>query len=116
MSEFYSYSQSRFMMGGNSNPFQNRTQYAFELATSAHYRQFHEMKSEMPSDVLELFKANEIGFVRPPVKRKCRSLDPVSTLGMNLAEMFAIPNLEMEEELRKETKAERKERIKREKT
>lgn len=58
MSDYYMYSQSRYMTGGSNNPFQNRTQYAFELATSAHYRQFHEMKAEMPSDVLELFKAN----------------------------------------------------------
>ena len=113
MNDFYSYSQSRYMMGNNSNPFQNRTQYAFELATSAHYRQFHEMRSEMPSDVLELFKANEIGFVKAPLKRKCRSLDPVSSLGMNLAEMFAIPNLEMEEEA-KETLLERRKRVKEE--
>ena len=35
-----------------ANPFQNKAQYAFEQTTSAHYRQFHEMKSEMPSDVL----------------------------------------------------------------
>ena len=30
----------------------------FEMNTSAQHKQFHEMKSEMPSDVLELFKAN----------------------------------------------------------
>lgn len=55
MSDFYMYSQNRFIGG---NPMQNRTQYAFEMASSTHYRQFHEMRSEMPSDVLELFKAN----------------------------------------------------------
>lgn len=43
------YSQNRFMGG---NPLQNRSQYAFEMVTSAQHRQFHEMKSEMPSDVL----------------------------------------------------------------
>lgn len=93
MSDGYTFNQSRYMMGGSTNPFQNRTQYAFELATSARYRQYHEMRSEMPSDVLELFKPNEIGFLKAPIKRKCRSLDPVSTLGMDLTEMFAIPNL-----------------------
>jgi hypothetical protein len=55
----YMYTQNRFMSG---NPLQNRAQYGFEMVTSAQYRQHHEMRSEMPSDVLELFKANEIGF------------------------------------------------------
>ena len=116
MNDNYMYTQNRFSMGGSSNPFQNRTQYAFEVATSARYRQFHEMRSEMPKDVLELFKPNEIGFLKAPPKRKCRALDPVSSLGMDLTEMFAIPNLEIEEEEIKETKIERKERIKRERS
>ena len=69
----------------------------------------------MPKDVLELFKPNEVGFLKAPPKRKCRPLDPVSSLNMDLTEMFAIPNLEIEEEV-KETKLERKERIKRERS
>jgi hypothetical protein len=47
----------------------------------------------MTSDVLELFKANQIGFLKAPIKHKCRPIDPISTLGMDLTEMFAIPNL-----------------------
>ncbi len=46
------------------------------------------MKSEMPSDVIELFKANEIGFLKAPLKPKCRSLDPTSTMKINLMEIF----------------------------
>lgn len=49
------YNPGRFVGG---NPLQNRAQYAFQVVSSAQHRQFHEMKSEMPSDVLELFKAN----------------------------------------------------------
>lgn len=110
MSEFYGYSSSRF-----ANPLQNRMQNEFEKITSAKHKQFHEMKSEMTSDVLELFRANEIGFLKAPVKKKCRPLDPVSSLGMNLTEIFAIPNLEMIEEEKRETKAERRQRIAEEK-
>ena len=51
----------------------------------------------MPSDVLELFKANEVGFLRAPVKPKCRPLDPVLTMKIDLMEMFSIPNLELME-------------------
>lgn len=53
--DMYMYGQNRLISG---NPLQNRAQYGFEMVTSAQYKQFHEMKSEMPSDVLELFKAN----------------------------------------------------------
>jgi hypothetical protein len=70
----------------------------FDMPSSAQYRQFHEMKAEMPSDVLELFKANEVGFLKAPVKPVCRSLDPISTMKINLMEMFQIPNLELMEE------------------
>jgi hypothetical protein len=52
--DMYMYAQNRYI----SSNVQNRAQYGFEMVTSAQYRQFHEMKSEMPSDVLELFKAN----------------------------------------------------------
>jgi hypothetical protein len=69
----------------------------------------------MPSDVLELFKANDVGFLRAPVKKKCRALDPVSAIDMNLTEMFSIPNLELIEEEKKETKAEQKQRVAEEK-
>ena len=50
------------------------------------------MKAEMPSDVLELFKANDITFVKAPVKPKCRRLDPVTTTCKNISDMFDIPN------------------------
>lgn len=82
MSDYFMFGNNNYSMGGN--PFQNRTQYAFEQATSAHFRQFHELKAEMQNDVLELFRSNEIGFLKAPVKKRCRSLDPVSALGMNL--------------------------------
>jgi hypothetical protein len=108
----YMYTQNRFMSG---NPLQNRAQYGFEMVTSAQYRQHHEMRSEMPSDVLELFKANEIGFLKAPTKKKCRSLDPVSSLNINLSEAFAIPNLELLEAEKRETRAERIDRIAQEK-
>ena len=49
MAEFYGYSQNRFMTG---NSLQNRAQLSYEAVTSAQYKQFHEMRSEMPSDVL----------------------------------------------------------------
>lgn len=80
-----------FGMGGRFG------QNGFDMPSSAQYRQFHEMKAEMPSDVLELFKANEVGFLKAPVKPKCRPLDPISTMGINLMEMFQIPNLELME-------------------
>lgn len=51
----------------------------------------------MPSDVLELFKANEVGFLKAPVKPKCRPLDPVLNMKIDLMEMFSIPNLELME-------------------
>lgn len=35
----------------------------------------------MPQDVLELFKANEIAFLKPLKKGKCRKLDPVCVNG-----------------------------------
>jgi len=53
------------------------------------------MKAEMPSDVLELFKANEIGFIKAPIKPKCRELDPTLNTGLNLMEMFQIPNFDL---------------------
>lgn len=62
------------------------------MNTSQQHRQFHEMKAEMPSDVLELFKANDITFVKAPVKPKCRRLDPVTTTCKNISDMFDIPN------------------------
>lgn len=35
----------------------------------------------MPQDVLELFKANEIAYLKPMPKKKCRKLDPVCWRG-----------------------------------
>lgn len=57
---YFMYSQNRFASGGGMGMQQGRfgTNNPFEVASSAAYRQFHEMKAEMPSDVLELFKAN----------------------------------------------------------
>jgi hypothetical protein len=62
------------------------------MNTSAQHKQFHEMKAEMPSDVLELFKANEVQFLKAPVKPKCRKMDPVTTTIKNIIEMFDVPN------------------------
>jgi len=49
MSDLYMYTQNRFITG---NPLQNRTQYAFEMASSDLHRQYHQMRTEMTSDVL----------------------------------------------------------------
>ena len=54
---------------------------ATHMASSQAYNRIHSLRTEMPSDVLELFKANEIGFIKPFKKRKCRSLDPVCLNG-----------------------------------
>lgn len=90
--------QNRFAQGiGGFGAGGRYGQNAFDMPSSAQYRQFHEMKAEMPSDVLELFKANEVGFLKAPVKPKCRPLDPVLTMKINLMEMFLIPNLELME-------------------
>ena len=50
------------------------------------------MKAEMPSDVLELFKANDIAFIKAPEKPKCRALDPISTTCKDINSMFDVPN------------------------
>ena len=56
---------------GNLTGKQQPNQYGrygsnLELNKTTRYQQFHEMKGEMPIDVLELFKANEIGFLKAP--------------------------------------------------
>ena len=105
------YGQSRFSgFGIPGLPGQRSNQQAFELATSAHYLQFHQLKAEMTSEVLELFRANEIGFIRPIKRKKCRPLDPVTALGVNMIDSFEIPNLEMIDEEKKETRAERRQK------
>lgn len=91
---YFMYSQNRGGMGMNQGRFGTNP---FGVTSSAAYKQFHEMKAEMPMDVIELFKANEVGFLPAPVKPKCRPLDPVSSLGISLLEMFEIPNLELME-------------------
>jgi|JI61114BRNA_FD_contig_31_6166754_length_964_multi_3_in_0_out_0_2 U1 small nuclear ribonucleoprotein len=50
----------------------------------------------MPSDVLELFKANEIGYVRPVRKRKCRPLDPLTSATFNIVDLFPEPEMQTE--------------------
>jgi hypothetical protein len=51
--------QNRFGTGmGNYGVAGRFGQNTLDMHSSAQYRQFHEMKAEMPSDVLELFKAN----------------------------------------------------------
>ena len=46
MSDYYSSFQNRFAgFGIPGIPGSRTTQQAFEMATSAHYRQFHEMKA-----------------------------------------------------------------------
>lgn len=81
MNEAYMY-QHRF--ASNMGGYGRFAHGIFDGPSSAQYRQFHEMKAEMPSDVLELFKANEVGFLKAPVKPKCRNLDPILTMGINL--------------------------------
>lgn len=76
---------------GQSN-YGDRFSKPFEMNTSAQHKQFHEMKSEMPSDVLELFKANEVTFLPAPFKPKCRPLDPVTTTCKDINSMFDVPN------------------------
>lgn len=46
----------------------------------------------MPSDVLELFKANEISFLKTIEKPRCRALDPATTTCKDIHAMFDIPN------------------------
>jgi hypothetical protein len=58
MHESYMF-QNRFGTGmGNYGVAGRFGQNTLDMHSSAQYRQFHEMKAEMPSDVLELFKAN----------------------------------------------------------
>jgi hypothetical protein len=57
MHESYMF-QNRFAPGMGGYGVAGRFGNAFDMHSSAQYRQFHEMKAEMPSDVLELFKAN----------------------------------------------------------
>lgn len=65
----------------------------------------------MPSDVLELFRANEVAFVKAPVKPKCRPLDPVTTTCKNINAMFDVPNENLVEKEKKVTKEEKKSKI-----
>ena len=57
--DYYMYSHSNRFMGTltGQQPY-NRHGQPFEMNTSTQHRQFHELKADMPSDVLELFKAN----------------------------------------------------------
>jgi hypothetical protein len=69
------------------------------------------MKAEMPSDVLELFKANEIAFLKAPVKPKCRKLDPVTVTCTDIPSMFDVPNENLMEKEKRETRDEKRVRI-----
>jgi len=92
--DFFMYSQSSRFTGSltGQGQYNNRFGQPFEMNTSTQHRQFHEMKAEMPSDVLELFKANDIAFVRAAPKPKCRPLDPVTLTCKDVYNMFSIPN------------------------
>ena len=65
----------------------------------------------MPSDVLELFKANDVAFLRAPIKPKCRPLDPVTTTCKDIHSMFDVPNENLEEKSKGENKEEKKQRV-----
>jgi len=69
------------------------------------------MKAEMPSDVLELFKSNEIAFLKTPIKPKCRPLDPVSTTCKDIHSMFDVPNENLIEKEPRETRVEKHIRV-----
>ena len=118
MQDYYMYSSGRFTnnLNGQRMP-QASSKYGtpFEMNTSQQHKQFHEMKAEMPSDVLELFKANEIRFIKAPVKPKCRDLDPVTFTCPKLIEMFDVPNFDLIEPEKHETREEKRSRIAREK-
>ena len=66
------------------------------MMNSSMYKNIHSLKTEMPSDVLELFKANEIGYVRPVRKWKCRQIDPVTSATLNIVDMFPEPEMQVE--------------------
>jgi hypothetical protein len=106
MNDYYMYGQSsKYTSNLTGQPqYNNRFSQPFEMNTSAQHKQFHEMKAEMPSDVLELFKANDIAFIRAPVKPKCRALDPVTITCKNIDAMFDIPNENLMEMEKGETK------------
>lgn len=105
---------SRFMgnLTGRQQPNQHgRYGQSLELNKTTRYQQFHEMKGEMPIDVLELFKANDVAFLKAPDKNNCRPLDPVTTTCPDLNSMFDIPNENLMEAEKKETREERRTRI-----
>jgi hypothetical protein len=104
--EYYMYSHSNRFTGAltGQSQYGDRHSRPFEMNTSAQHKQFHEMKSEMPSDVLELFKANTISFLPAPVKPKCRPLDPVTTTCKDINSMFDVPNENLIERERGETR------------
>jgi hypothetical protein len=92
--DFYMYSHSsRFTSTLTGQPqYSDRFSRPFEMNTSEQHQKFHQLRADMPLDVLELFKANEIAFLRAPVKPKCRPLDPVTTTCKDINSMFDIPN------------------------
>lgn len=114
--DFYMYSHSSRFTGTLTGQPQYNSRYGqpFEMNTSTQHRQFHEMKAEMPSDVLELFKANEIAFLKAPVKPKCRPLDPVTTTCRDINSMFDVPNENLMEREKGETREEKRARVARE--
>lgn len=114
--DFYMYSHSSRFTGTLTGQPQYNSRYGqpFEMNTSTQHRQFHEMKAEMPSDVLELFKANEIAFLKAPVKPKCRPLDPVTSTCQDINSMFDVPNENLMEREKGETREEKRARVARE--
>lgn len=91
-------SGNRFQpFGLTHNPIMGNSMMAQGMMNSSMYRNIHSLKTEMPSDVLELFKANEIGFVRPVRKVKCRQLDPLSAATFNILDLFPEPEMDAED-------------------
>lgn len=113
MNDYYMYSHSSRFTGSLTGQPQHNSRFGmpFEMNTSAQHKQFHEMKAEMPSDVLELFKANDIAFLRAPVKPKCRPLDPVTTTCKDIDAMFDIPNENLMEKEPGENKEQKRKRV-----
>lgn len=104
-SDYFAFSHTnRYAANLNGRPTNRFNSAPFEMSTSTQHRQFHEMRADMTSDVLELFKSNEIGFLKAPVKPKCRSLDPVTTTCHDIVSMFGAPNIDLIEPEQRETR------------
>lgn len=82
--------------GLTHNPIMGNSMMGQHMMHSSMYKNIHCLKTEMTSDVLELFKANEICYVKPLRKRKCRSLDPVTSSTFNVLELFTESEMQVE--------------------